>query len=412
MLDIKTILTYVEKYKTLSEDRVLLGSNDIPSELRPMVATQISLKKNLKHKLPHWAEIGVYIPKAVNLEQASSVETAEYKLQFLSPSDCLLDLTGGLGVDFSAMASHTAKAVYIERDEDLYKASLYNLPKVIGEGRELKFYCLDSMSLVSDVVVQEQATIIYLDPARRDKQENHSKRTFAIEDCSPNLYELISILKKNRKDDLRVLVKLSPMLDIKYCLEHIPQVRSLHIVALHNEVKELLVEIDLSLDKDWDNVSSSSLVAVDLYRHKAKSSYASTWQENEVVEVAYATELGAYVYEPSSAMMKLGIHTSLAREKNLRKLHQHSHLYTSDELISDFQGRVFKLEEVMAFSSSKMKQLKKQKLKANVVCRNFPMKADVLAKKININVGGDKVILATTLCDERQVLLNCYLCTL
>jgi hypothetical protein len=92
----------------------------------------------------------------------------------------------------------------------------------------------------------EGATIIYLDPARRD---DHGGRTYGIADCTPNVLELRDTLLA--KADY-VLLKLSPMLDWRKAVSDLGEdyVCEVHIVSVHNECKELLIV----LQKPSDNV--------------------------------------------------------------------------------------------------------------------------------------------------------------
>ncbi len=408
---IKEIMHWVEQCKNLSVDRILLGSNGIPKELRSSVATQIGLRDKLRQKLPTWAGQSVYIPKAVNLEQASSEEAARYKACFVNPDDTLLDLTGGMAVDFTPLSCLVKKAIYVEQDRELFDATLYNLANI--KHGHCVCYCLNSMEHLDFLIKEYSPSIIYIDPARREAQTNIAKRTYAIEDCSPNLYELIEQLQGiGQGYQPRIVAKLSPMLDVKYCLDNVPKLRSLHILAVHNEVKELILELDLSLGREHNNFLDTELIATDLYRHRDRKQFRSKWQTEEDAELQIAKQVAKYVYEPNGAMMKLGLFKAMSKEFEIPLLHSNSHVYTSEKLVEDFSGRCLELVEIVDFSSSNIRQLNKRIPQANVICRNFSMKADVLTKKLKIKEGGDKFILATTLADKRQVLLICYLCGL
>ncbi len=377
-------------------------------ELRPYVATQIQLQSKLKSKLPTWYKHSAYIPKLINLEQASSEEAGRYKACFVSSEDRLLDLTGGMAVDFTCLAPLVKQAVYVEQDEELFQASKYNLANLLQE-QSYQMHCFNSMEHIQGLINTYKPSVIYLDPARREQQTNNAKRTYAIEDCSPNLYELLDVLGEENYRP-RVVAKLSPMLDIKYCLQHIPKLRSLHILAIHNEVKELILEIDLSLGEEHNNLTDTSIVATDLYRHRPSTKFVAKWQDEELLPLFLAQKLGTYVYEPNGAIMKCSLFKSLSKAYDMSLLHNNTHLYTSDNRYNDFAGRCFRVEEVLEFSSSLVRRLHKRIPKAEVICRNFPLKADVLQKKLKIKAGGEQIILGTSLWDKHQVLLICYLC--
>ncbi len=408
--EIKEVVRWTKQYKELSPDRILLGSNDIPNDLRPYVATQVQLQAKLKQKLPTWAEHSLYIPKAVNLEQASSEETANYKACFVNREDTLLDLTGGMAIDFAPLSSIVKKAIYVEQDQELFNATQYNLSNI--KCGNYASYCFNSMEHIHDLIGKYKPSVIYLDPARREKQTNNARRTYAIEDCSPNLYELLDLLQEMGEDyQPKVVVKLSPMLDIKYCLQNIPKLSSLHILAVHNEVKELLLEINLSLPEEHNNMQDTEIIATDLYRHRPKTVFKTKWEEEDRANFVLAEGLETYIYEPNGAVMKMGLFKSLSQGYAMPLLGSNTHLYTSEHRLEHFVGRCFRVEQVLDFSSSLVRRLHKSLPQANIICRNFPLKADVLQKKLKIKAGGEQFILGTTLWDKRQVLLICYLCS-
>lgn len=83
-------------------------------------AQQIEGYRTAQRKLPHWAATeGIHYPPRLSMEQCSSWETAQYKRQLLesrlTPDDRirLVDMTGGLAVDFSAMAPLFHESIYI-----------------------------------------------------------------------------------------------------------------------------------------------------------------------------------------------------------------------------------------------------------------------------------------------------------
>lgn len=92
----------------------------------------------------------------------------------------------------------------------------------------------------------------------------------------------------------------------------------------------------------------------------------------------------------------------ITRYYNLFKLHKHSHLYTSNERI-DFPGRVFKILSVIPYSKRKQLHI----TKANITTRNFPESVNKIREKLKIKDGGDVYIYATTLINDKKILLIC-----
>ena len=66
-----------------------------------------------------------------------------------------------------------------------------------------------------------------------------------LKDCLPNVPENLELLfsKSNQ-----ILIKNSPILDISKTIKELRFVKEIHIIAIHNEVKELL----FILEKDYE----------------------------------------------------------------------------------------------------------------------------------------------------------------
>jgi hypothetical protein len=92
----------------------------------------------------------------------------------------------------------------------------------------------------------------------------------------------------------------------------------------------------------------------------------------------------------------------------VQKLHPHSHLYTSQKLVGDFPGRIFKVDSFSSLNKKELKNFLKNIAKANLTVRNFPTGVDELQKKLRIAGGGDVFLFATTLADGKRVLVKCY----
>ena len=130
-----------------------------------------------------------------------------------------------------------------------------------------------------------------------------------------------------------LLVKLSPMLDIRATLKLFPETAQVHVVALRNEVNELL----FLLERDFSGQVEVS--AADLGKDGVADVFsASAARMNAPAAVS---PMKRYVYDPSAALRKAGLAEAYCAERGLEKLHPNTSLYTSDELAADFRGRVF-----------------------------------------------------------------------
>lgn len=401
------ILHWAEQYATLGADRLLLGRNDVPQPLRRYVAEQITLMPNLRTKLPsYWAK-GLYVARGINLEQCTSEVCAHFKASLMADYRLrVLDLTGGLGVDFLALSAGAERAIYVERDEETFHAAEFNLPR-LHTAHELHLYTGDAMELLPALLVEHRSTLLYIDPARR-ADADPNKRVYGIEDCSPNIIELIEMFQRTPADlrPDRVLVKLSPMLDVRHTLAQVKGVTHVHIIAYRGEVKELLLTIAPKGDA-LPAIEFIPISSVNLHPSAEPQAFSASFAQEAQAQISYTATLGAYVYEPNAAVMKSGLFACLAQTYQLKGLHPNSHLFTGDALLTDFPGRCFSLEEVIPFQSSMMKQLRKRIPEAMIATRNFPLRPEELRRKLGIRDAGAQFLLGTTLSDGALVLLLC-----
>ena len=413
--------------KHLKDDVNKLALSKFPEGVdKQFVIRQIQARQVLSKKLPSWAENDELIfPKKLSLEQCSSELTAKYKASLstefveerlstkrhetirkeFSEDSCelvdkervLVDLTGGMGVDTAFLSDNFDKTFYVEMQEELCEIAKHNF-KVLNKNIEVVNDNAEHFLTICDEV-----DCIYLDPARRDE---YGRKMVSLHDCSPDVVELHDLLLEKAK---RVLIKVSPMLDIEMVKKELKDISAIHVVAVRNECKEVLVEIQKLRNSESQNLS---ILATDL-----REGWNFTFFEEEELNAQWtlADKVGKYLYEPGVACMKAGCFKLLSQRYGLDKLHRNSHLYTSDELISDFPGRVFEVLEVFPFDKKTKKEItsllsqeptaKSQQLKASVAIRNFPLSADELRKNLGLQDGSDFYLFGTTMKGEKKVVV-------
>lgn len=411
--EIEHILTLTQQYQTTSPERILLGKGAMSREERTLVALQLSTRVALSRRLPRWAEVGAFVPSSLALEQCSSEEAAEYKRRFAREEDCLLDLTGGMGVDFAALRAVVAHGVYVERHEELASAAACNLPRLLPT-QPSEVICGESLELLPELLERYRPSLIYLDPARREGHDQH-RRVYAIEDCEPDLRELLPRLRSLYASLgcplPRLLVKLSPMLDITHTLQSVPYVTELHIVAVRGEVKELLLSLDLSLGDAMPEAGAVTITAANLLGSERPAQLftqpRALAHEGELT-VSYATELSTYLYEPNAALMKSGLFKTLAETFALQPLHPSTHLYTSSHRVVGFPGRVFEVRAVHPFASSTLRRLGRELGAAQISCRNFPLSPEALRAKLGIKDSDAQTLFALTLSPSLPLMVLCH----
>ena len=339
------------KYKHLSDD-----------EWRWFLQ-QVEGRERTADKLPTFAAIpDWWYPVRLSCEQCSSELTARYKASLVK-GEKMADLTGGYGVDTYFLSENFTHTDYVEQNEELCRIATHNFTH--------KPISIHNTSAEEFLQTADQYDLIFLDPARRD---SHGGKVFRLEDCTPNVVELLPTLLAHGK---RVLLKLSPMLDLTQAVTSLSQATwDVYVVAIKNEVKEVLLL----------SGGTGQITAIDL--DKKDQAFVFTREEESNSEAVQQcngltsnSASGLFLYEPSAAILKAGAYKLIAERFGLLKLDVNTHLYASQTLIENFPGRVWRITE-------------RQDLKqANVLCRNYPLTPDQLKKKLHLRDGGTAFII-------------------
>ena len=378
--------------KHLNEDvrklALQIQSKNYPEITAALVLNQIRARQKSKEKIPSWAqnENIIYSP-ALSLEQSSSEITAKYKAQLLS-GNRFVDLTGGFGVDTAFIAEKFKEAIYVERQKELVDLASWNF-KVLNL-QSIQTKCMDAIEYLEQL---SSADCIFLDPSRRSES---GKKVVFLQDCEPNLLDIQEQLL-NKAD--KILVKLSPMLDIQAALKVLKNVAEIHIISLDNDCKELLFLQTKSFS------GTTQIVCVNFSKREFQSDIFFYSSEKETL-ISYASKIQKYLYEPNASILKAGFYKSVASKYQVEKLQVNSHLYTSDFLRNNFSGRVFEVISVSSLNKKELKNFMSDIHEANLSVRNFPLSVNDLRKKLKLKEGGDLYLFATTLFDGQKVLIK------
>ena len=383
-------LRFIEDNARADVRSLALQAKKYPHVDMAMAVVQIAGRQIAEAKLPSWHLLkGIFYPKHLSMEQCSSEVTAIYKASLVE-GDTFADLTGGFGIDCSFLSRKFKKADYVERQAELCELAKHNFPLL---GLNIDVHNEDGVEYLKRM---QPIDCLFLDPARRD---GHGGKTVAIADCEPDVSALEDLLVEKAK---KVMVKLSPMLDLSLALKHLKYVREVHIVSVNNECKELL----LILQKE----SASSDITIHcehIVNASEHQSFSFTQEQERTSDCPLATEVGAYLYEPNASILKAGAYRSLTQTYACNKIHTSSHLYTSEQFIADFPGRRFRVEAVSGFGKKELKEFLQGMEKANLTIRNFPSSVADLRKRLKLKEGGEDYVFATTLADESKVMIKC-----
>lgn len=329
---------------------------------------QIKGRKVAQKKFPFLLKDGIVFPPNLNLEQASSQSTAEFKAQNLKGKK-FLDLTSGFGIDAYFLSKNFQEVTLVEQNSELL-----DIVKNNWEILDRKANFINEQLEIFLQNNQEKFDSIYLDPARRDLQKN---KKFLLEDLSPNLLEIQDDLLKISD---QIIIKLSPLIDISYLISVLKNIEKIEIIAVKNEVKELLVFINSKIITENILVSCVNLESED-------DEFSFVFNEEKLKNSVFSEPL-KFLYIPNNSVLKSGGFNSVSNHFNLRKLHPNSHFYTSDRLLESFPGRILPIEIIES-----KKILKGEKF--NIISKNYPLTPDEIKKKYKISDGGNSYLIFT-----------------
>ena len=361
------VQAFIKEHEKSDLNRLLLNKDKYPGIPVDLVVDQIEARFKAKNKLPLWfATEGVLMPPLLSMEQCSSEETARYKSELLKGGVCI-DLTGGAGVDTFFLSKHFDNVHYVEQNKVMAEIAQHNFRKLGAYNIEV--HVQKSEHFLSSF--KASADLIYIDPARRDQQN----KVFRFESCSPNILPLQEPLLAIAR---HVLLKASPMLDITKGVSQLKNVKEVHVVAVKNEVKELLF--------------LQARIADDILVRAIDLAVPETFEFTlgDYVEPLIG-EAGEYLYEPNAAILKSGGQNLLLKRFPVKKIHENTHLFTSGALIDGFPGRSFRIESITKYNKNEVRNAIAGS-QANVAVRNFPDTVDAFRKKTGLKEGGEDYI--------------------
>jgi hypothetical protein len=341
------------------------------------IVQQINGRKKAKIKLPSfYNSTSIVYPQSVNLEQSSSEKTARNKLDLLKnetiQSRVAADLTGGFGVDAFFLSKFFQRVQYVEPDKDLFDVTRHNHTQLAASNIEhfntTAENFLDSSKEIFDM--------IFIDPSRRVEKT----KVVSLRQSEP---DIVLLREKIFERTSFLLVKASPMLDISVGMKELGNVKKVFVVAVDNEVKELLFLCEETF------VGNTEIIAQNL---TDLSTDVFTFKVTEETEqkLQYAVPEN-YLYEPNAAIMKAGAFKLVSSKFRIKKIAVSTHLYTSVDFVHNFPGRAFKIEAQVKPDNSLSAFFPGGK--ANVTTRNYPLSVDELKKRTKLKDGGDKFLI-------------------
>ncbi|MEL6536297.1 MAG: hypothetical protein AAFQ98_12850 [Bacteroidota bacterium] len=369
---------WLQAHAYLEPSQIALQKSPFGERISPKnLAQQLFGWQKAKTKLPTYHSTpGIAYPPALSMEQCSSEQTARWKSQFLK-GNLLVDLTAGLGVDSFFLGENFAQLVAVEQQAPLAELAQHNL----GLLRKNPFQVHQQIAENYLSTTPPRADWIYLDPARRDAQGG---KVFRLADCTPNVVTLLPQLLRYSQ---HILLKTSPLLDIQQALQDLGGAEKVVVLAVKNEVKELLFFLGENATMDPE------ITAVDLYADH--ETHFSIKRSGEADCHAQIGPVQNWLFEPNAAVMKTGAFRSIANQFGLTKLHPNTHLYTGPEIVPGFPGRTYKVLADIAPQKKALKRVLTED-KAMVGVRNFPSTPQQLRQKLGVKDGGKHYLMGYT----------------
>lgn len=366
-----------------------------------LAAKCIQGRSKARTKLPAWyAEPGLIYPGSLSLEQCSSQATAFYKQRFVTSSDKVADLTGGLGADAWSLSLKAASVDYYERSEELCECAAHNF-RLLGR-KNISVHNAATGQAMLNGIPSDHYSLIYIDPARRGKD---GSRVYSLKDCEPDITLLRTELLRIAP---RILLKASPMADISALLSELPEAAEVHVLSHGYECKEVLVLMQKgsALPREDIPVCAAELPLCNGSCGQARAFKFTLREEKEATaELAKPSEIKGYLYEPSPALMKSGAFALPAVRFGLQKISASTHFYTCKSVIGSFPGKIRKITGVLPFSKAVIRDFRKLFPSCSITARNFPMTSEQLRKRLGTTESSTLRALATTLADGSKAII-------
>ena len=374
----KEVQNYINANLETDLHSLLLKKSPFSEVSMQEMVQQIKGKKVAHRKFPFLLKENIVFPPNLNLEQASSQSTAEFKAENLNGKK-FLDLTCGFGIDAYFLSRNFEEITLVEKNPELLDVVKHNW-KILNKKATFVNENLEHFLAKNS----ESFDVIYLDPARRDSEKN---KKFLLEDLSPNLLEIQDQLLEISS---QIIIKLSPLIDISYLISVLKNVAKIQIIAVRNEVKELIVFLEKARKGDDVEISCINLESDD-------AEFAFQFKEEKTAVSAFS-EPQQFLYIPNNAVLKSGAFNLVSQFFNGKKLHPNTHFYTSDKRIERFPGRILEINMIDS------KHIRKGE-KYNIISKNYPLSPDEIKKKYKILDGGNCYLIFTQT-QNRKIILK------
>lgn len=227
----KNVQDFIDENLFIDTFKFLLKKNVFKKVSNKEIIVQIQSKSKAKDKILKWYNTeGILYPPKINLEQTSSEMTAKYKAQLIR-GNSMVDATCGFGIDAHYFSKSFNKVKCFDLNSKLIEIVKYN--SNLLKQNNVQYFNEDGIKYCKKTT--DIYDLLYIDPSRRN---NFNKKVFLLNECHPVINNDINqfLAKFNN-----ILIKCSPLLDLKQTLNQINNIVDIHIIGVKNEVKEILI---------------------------------------------------------------------------------------------------------------------------------------------------------------------------
>jgi THUMP domain-like len=385
------VITFIKAHEHDDLSKLLLKKKEILGFASSFVANQINGRRRAKEKLPTWyANPAIVYPPQENLAQCSSEVTAVFKTNFIrqlnglevkSKFHTIVDLSGGFGVDSFFLGKLFSNVIHVEPNVELL-ALAEKSHQVLGP-KNIEYV---ESSAEDFLKVTPNVDWIYIDPSRKSS----GRKTVTLADSHPNVLKLLPVMFQKADN---VLIKTSPLMDLKEGARQLINSKNILVVSVNNECKEVLFH----LEKNW--TAEPIVHCINLEATPEQEYFLFKFTDEARCNAKFSAPLD-FIYEPNSSILKAGAFKSIAPKYGHDKIAPSTHLYTSNEPHINFPGRIFKiigkLEKGLDLLPDGF---------ANIISKNHPLSPAEIKKKYKIKDGGEKYVLAFSGLQKKYLLV-------
>ena len=370
--DDEECLRLIKENKDSDPVQLSIKLSSIETEKRNFIVSQVSGRQKAKHKFPFLLKTdSILFPSKISLEQSSSEKAAVFKASLVNGKNAI-DLTAGHGIDAYFLSKAFNRISLVEQDTDLLNIVKHNFSML--KSKNVEFIPSDAKAALDSL--NKHFDLIYLDPSRRLQ----SKKVFRIEDCSPDISELLPLMKSRCKE---LMIKLSPMMDISEIIRKLPGISDIYVLSIDNECKEILIRLN-------ENDFSGKIHCIELGNHPFTYKFSINDEKSFAVS---SSAMSYYLYLPNASITKSGAFNSLVKDFGVNKISNNTHIYTSVELVNDFPGTIYKVIEISNYKKG-ISGKKDEYRGFNIIKRNFPVDVNAIASKLKIKDSGKYYLIA------------------